>query len=408
MSLLIFGLTQVPASAEEKILKVGVIGPHTGGNARTGGEMMNGVKMAFEDIEYKIGDYTVELIPIDTQSDPIKGTNAYAEAVERKGVQATLSNWHSSVAASLMELAAKYKVPEIGAMGAAGVTTEKYKEDPKFKGLWMKGYPVPAKVSVGYVDSLEDALKRGIWKPAKKVVAIYGDDTDWGRDFANGVKIKFQEAGWEIATEDFFSRTQSDFYPLVSKYKKASVVAIAGSLSDLPTYAAFVKNLSEVGLKSVLIVDGLGWFGEWYKLTGERSNYILDMQARYTTPEAKKWVQTYEKRFGFPPGPVSAALPYDYAHYFIKIAKRTLEKHGKIDKSTLHEVILKEVCTGKLTYGQDEGAILMKRYGYSPETYNDPLLGPDNWYIPVIQYFQGQGHIVYPPSAKEQDFKARE
>ena len=90
----------------EKVLKVGLIGPYTGVAARIGLEVRSGLKEAFERIDYKIGDYKVELVPIDSQGDPAKATAAYAEAVERLGVQATIGNWFSSVAVALMDLAA--------------------------------------------------------------------------------------------------------------------------------------------------------------------------------------------------------------------------------------------------------------------------------------------------------------
>jgi branched-chain amino acid transport system substrate-binding protein len=111
--------------------KLGVMGPFTGPAAKVGTEFKGSVKMAMENIDYKIGDYKIEIVWIDSQSDPAKATSAYAEAVESKGVQVAMLNWHSSVAAAVMDIAAQYKVQHFFAMGAAAIVNEKYKTDPE-------------------------------------------------------------------------------------------------------------------------------------------------------------------------------------------------------------------------------------------------------------------------------------
>jgi ABC-type branched-subunit amino acid transport system substrate-binding protein len=105
--------TQAPAASEPaatggggepaaETISVGVSGPFTGPNALTGTEIMNAVTMAFEGIDYKIGNYTVKLVPIDDQSDPAKGAAAYEQAIASQNVIAGVAGWHSSVAVAQM------------------------------------------------------------------------------------------------------------------------------------------------------------------------------------------------------------------------------------------------------------------------------------------------------------------
>src|SRR5512146_2480755 len=47
--------TQAPA--EEKVFKLGVLGPFTGPSAQVGDEFKQSTKMALDAINYKIGDY---------------------------------------------------------------------------------------------------------------------------------------------------------------------------------------------------------------------------------------------------------------------------------------------------------------------------------------------------------------
>ena len=92
---------------------------------------------------------------------------------------------------------------------------------------------------------------------------------------------------------------------------------------------------------------------------------------------------------------------------FIKILDRTLELHGTLDKETIHKTILDEVNTGKLTYGKADGAIIMSEYKYAPETLPDPVLGPDSYFFPILQYDKGKGNVIFPEVWKEADFKQK-
>jgi ABC-type branched-subunit amino acid transport system substrate-binding protein len=254
--LLIFGATH--GLAQEKVLKVGVMAPFTGPSAQTGDEFKSVSTMAFDNINNQIGDYKIELIWIDSQSDPAKAAAAYAEAVERKGMEVGILNWHSSVAISVMDVAAQYKVPHLFAFGAAPIIDEKYKSDPEKYKYWCgKGWPVPAKLTLGYTECLQNAIDKGLWKPEKKLTAIYGEDTDWGRSQGEALTREFKKIGWEVLSQDYFPPTQTDFYPLLSKWRKEGVSVIAGTSTSAPAITALVKQADEVALGAMIIADGL-------------------------------------------------------------------------------------------------------------------------------------------------------
>jgi branched-chain amino acid transport system substrate-binding protein len=99
-------------------------------------------------------------------------------------------------------------------------------------------------------------------------------------------------------------------------------------------------------------------------------------------------------------------MPYDGANFFIKVARRALEKYGKLDRETIHKIALEEVATGKLDYTAKDGAIMMSRYRWTEQSTPDPVFGPDDWFLPIVQYEGGQGKIVFPERMKEAEFKA--
>ena len=400
-------ITAENAMATEKVFKLGILGPFTGPAAKSGNEMKDAATMAIEEGGNKIGDYKIELIYIDSQSDPAKGTNAYSEAIERKGVQAGILNWNTAVDTALQPVWAKHKVPHFFCLGAGKAVNDKYNslpEDQRY--LIIKGWPIPQKTAVGYVDFLSYALKNGLWKPEKKLVALWGEDTDWGRSLVGGMGKGLKEDGWEIFTEEYFDLKKTDFYPFLNKCKKAGVTVLAGSSSGVASVSALIKQTREIGFRGLLIAEGLGWVGGWYKMTGPASNGVLDMQPQFATPAQKAWVTRFKKKYGYDPSPSAAGMAFDYANFFIKIANRAIESHGSLDSETVTKVGRTEVATGKLTYSREEGALMHARYGTDAANRPDPKISPEDFFFPVIQYTNGKGTVVYPQEMQQGKFVA--
>jgi branched-chain amino acid transport system substrate-binding protein len=262
---------------------------------------------------------------------------------------------------------------------------------------------VPTKLSVAYVETVETAIKKGIWKPAKKVAAVYGEDTDWGRSFGAGIRDQLKAAGWEVTGEDYFSMAEVQFYPLLNKWKNGGVVLIVGTATAPASYAALIKQAREVGLNAYIVADGLGWTGEWYQLAGEASDYVMDQIPQWTTPEAKKFRDNFEKRWSIKPSPSAGGQAYDMTNFFIKLAQEALKQYGALNKETLYKIGQEKLWKGELVYTRADGAIIHEQYKYTPETIPDPVVGLGNYIFPVIQYFGGNGKIVWPDAWKEAD-----
>lgn len=392
------------AMAEEKVVKVGVTLPLTGPYAMWARDAKAATEMAFENIGYKIGDYKFELVWIDDQSDPAKATNAFSEAVEKKGITVALHDVNSSVSVALLDVVAQYKIPLFFPLGAADTINKKYLSDPKkYSYFGGKGWPMPQTLATGYVESITNAVEKGLWKPPTKKVAVYGEDTDWGRSIGGAMAEGFKKSGWEVVSEDFFPQTQVDFYPILSKYKEGKVSVLAGTIGSIASMSAFIKQARELDIKAAIIADQLGGFGDWYKMTGADSNGVLDMVPQLTTPAAKKWAEAFKAKYGFEASPTSTGQAYDYTNFFIKVARRVLEKYNNMDRESFYKVLVEELNTGKLTYSEQEGALLQKQYKYTPESMPDPVVGPDHYFFPVLQYFEGKGYVVYPEDRKERD-----
>lgn len=391
------------ADKQEKIVKIGVIGPFTGPASRVGEEFKGAITMAFDEINNTVGDYKVEFRWIDSESDAEKAARAYEQAIVRDKIDVGFMTWHSWVSVSCMEIAAKYKMPHFFSFGATEVVNEKYESNPEKYKYWVgKSWPTPAKLSIAYVETMEGAIRDGLWTPKNKNVAIYGVDNDWGRSFGNSVAKQFEDAGWNVVTKEWVSLGETEFYPLITKLKNSNVSVVVGSMSDPPSVSSFIKQTREVGLDSFVISDGLGWVGEWYSLTGNASNYVLDQIPQWTTDEAKKFRDDFTARYGFEPGASSGGLCYDQAKFLIKVLQETYKDYGELTQENFAKIAEEKVMTGKLTLTD---GIIMEEYKYTPETFPDPVVGEGYYIFPVIQYFDGTGKIIWPDNWKEIDLQ---
>jgi branched-chain amino acid transport system substrate-binding protein len=394
-----------PTAATQKVLKIGVMGPFTGPVARTGEEIKNSAQMAFEEANYQVGDYTIELVMIDDESDPEKATRAYEEAVLRDGIQAGLLQWNSSTAVAVMEVTAKHKIPHFFGMGETHIVNEKFDSDPDKYGYWMaKGWPMPKNlVSINYAIGLGELLDEGVWAPANRRVAIAGEETDFGRAVGEPLAQYLKDAGWEVVAEDYFPLEEVEFHPLLTKYKAADVSLTVVTATAATAVSSFVKQARETELPGVLVAHGLGWVGEWYDLTGDASDGVLDQIPQLARPEAKAWAGQFEAKFGMKPSPSAGGLAYDWSNMLIKLLEGTLQEYGELNSETIYQFGREKLWTGEFTYTD---GVVMPKYQFTPESIPDPVIGKDAFIFPIIQYEGGEGKVIWPLDWAEADLQA--
>lgn len=385
----------------EQVLTVGVLGPYTGAGAQVGKQFKDVCAMRFEEIDYKVGPYKINLKYIDDESNPEKATRSYEEAIVRDKIDCGLLGWNSEVSLAIMDTAAKYQLPHFYSLSTTKVINKKALSDPEKYSVYVaKWWASPGLTMMGYAETIDGAIENGIWEPDQKKLGVYGVDNDWGRDFAEEAIKTFKEYGWEIIGPEFTPMGDTDFYPLLNKFKSSGATLLIGTCADPAAVSSFCKQADELKVPALRIIDGLGWFGDWYQLTGDSADNVLDLIPQWTKPEAQKFRETFVERYGYEPGPSNAGLAYDAVGFFIENLKDCFDKYGTLDQETLLKYAREEVQTGKVSYTK---GILMDEYVFTDETWPDPEVAIDKYFIPVIQYESGEGKIVWPDEYKARD-----
>jgi len=151
---------------------------------------------------------------------------------------------------------------------------------------------------------------------------------------------------------------------------------------------------------SVIITDGLGWMDDWYGTTGDGSDRILDQIAVWATDESKAFKEAFTARYGYPPAP-SAGLAYDVTGFFIALAEAAYQQSGELSREALYTFVEDELWTGQWSY---TNGIMMEAYRFTEASIPDPVVGEGDYLFPIVQYFDGQGKVIFLPSQAEQSF----
>ena len=390
------------------VLRIGSVGPHTGPASRTGDEFKNGVALALEDareageLPLVIDGQTreVEIVWIDSESSPEKAVRAVTDAITRQGVEFIANGWHSSVAMAIIDAEVPYNIVHIGHLGETQYLSEKINTDPqKYRG-YFKGWPAPPMLAGLYGPPLVHFIEAGLWQPANRRAAILVEDTDFGRGWGDAIIESLTETGFEVLPYDVTTLDESEFSPLLTKYKAQQVSLVGMTSTGNVSASNFVKQFRQQNVPALLIAHGLGWFGEWHDLTGDASDYALAIDSPHAiAPWQEEWVDRYQEKFGMDPGIAASGVTYDY----MRMAIHVLNKAGTLDFETLVEAVYDTPYEGvwnKYVFPREANEFAM-----AP---NEVQVGPFNegFFFPMVQLMGGEANVIWPLEHAKSDFQA--
>ena len=158
-------------------VRIGVVGPFTGPSADFGIPMLNGIKLAVDEIN-AVGGYLgrpLELVVKDDTADPDQGRKVSQELLHEK-VVATIGFCNTGVALKAIDLFQDAKSPLIVPCSTGTAVTAKYPAADSYI------FRVQARDALQAPFMVDDILKRG-WDK----VAIFADKTGYGEGGYNDV-----------------------------------------------------------------------------------------------------------------------------------------------------------------------------------------------------------------------------
>jgi branched-chain amino acid transport system substrate-binding protein len=280
------------APAAELEVKIGHVGPLTGGIAHLGKDNENGARLAIDEANaagIKIDGKAVKFVLVaeDDQADPKVGTTVAQKLVDAKvaGVVGHLNSGTSIPASPIYNGAG---IPVI-----SGSAT-----NPK---LTEQGFKNQFRV-VGRDDQQGPAIASYLASNNKpKVVAVIDDATAYGEGIANEVEKTLKAAKIHVLPREKGTDKTTDWKAILTKLRGRSPDAVFYGGMDA-TGGPLMKQGRELGMKAVFAFGDGACTDEMGKLAGEAAEGLLCSQAGIPAQAAdKKFLDAYKKKFNVDP-----------------------------------------------------------------------------------------------------------
>jgi branched-chain amino acid transport system substrate-binding protein len=316
----LWGAAGSAGQAQESV-KIGLILPMTGGQASTGKQIDNAIKLYMQKNGDTVAGKKIEIILKDDAALPDNTKRIAQELIVNDKVSIIAGFGVTPAALAAAPLATQAKVPEIVMAAGTSIITER------------SPYIVRTSFTLAQSSTIigDWAAKNGI----KKVATLTSDYAP-GNDALNFFKEHFVAGGGEIVEEVKVPLANPDFAPFLQRMKDSKPDAVfvfvpAGQGGN------FMKQYAERGLdKSGIKVIGPGDVMDDDLLNGMGDAALGTVTAHIYSaahPSAmnKAFVADYQKAFNSRPG-FMAVNGYDGMHLIYEALKKT---GGKTDGDEL-------------------------------------------------------------------------
>jgi branched-chain amino acid transport system substrate-binding protein len=277
--------------ADNSPIKVGVVLPLTGEQAKFGEIEKNSLLMGLEEINKAggVNGRMIELLIEDDTGKPDVGRSAVEKLISQDKVVALTGGYSSAVTYAVCAVAQQRKVPFLVSTGSADKMTEQG---------WDYVFRIAPPVSE-YPKALNSFLAE-IVKP--RSVAILHENTLFGQSGAKEFAEQCEKAGIKVLIKDGYEAGAVDFRPLLIKVKAAKPDLVYMISYEMDAALLMVQS-KELNFNPKLFVGGGGGFTlpEFAKNAGDAAELVFSADlwsAHLPYPGAKEYSENFQKRFG--------------------------------------------------------------------------------------------------------------
>ncbi|MDH4984184.1 ABC transporter substrate-binding protein [Aminobacter anthyllidis] len=394
-SMLVAGV--VAGSAQDKTTKIALLAPVSGKAAADGAEMVNGARMAVDEINAAggVAGYKLELVVGDIQdSTPDVVTSVFERLAGDRDVNAMVSGYTSTTNFEI-ELMAEQEMPYIIAGNTAETRAIIAAAPDKYPTVWsyMPTYDAYESELVSVVDGLE---KSGKLPAGNKKAALISSDNPYSKTIMDGLKKNFEAAGWTVTSTDLLPFGEiNDWRPFLAKVREAKPAVIVNTDYISANAATFLTQFLEQPTKSLVFIQYAPSVPEFMELTKDKSTGIMYnmIGGLYGTngdnKRATEVVSKYKAKYGAEPGGYGAHLyeqVYIYADALAKVGDPT-------DRLAIGKAI-----------GETDKQVSIGRIAFDPKTHL-ALQGADAVPILFFQLWNGERKLVYPANLAGAEFQ---
>ena len=211
-----------PAKAEDKITKIGILAPLTGGAAADGEETERGAQLAVEEINAAggVAGYKLEIVVGDTGD---LGPNAVVTAFQRLNSDSAINMMMAGYASASnfeIQYMADAGMPYFLA-GNSKQTAEIITKAPdKYPTIWSFA-PSYDLYETGVIPVIEKWISDGRLTLPNKKIAFISSDNPYSRSISDGMQADAKKRGWEVTDSEIVPFGEiNDWHAFLSKVRQ--------------------------------------------------------------------------------------------------------------------------------------------------------------------------------------------
>ncbi len=338
------------AATAAETIKVGFMAPLSGIFAQAGKDMLEGIKLAFEQIGYQTVGRKIELIEEDDEGNPAVAQAKYRKLVTQDRVHILTGVLLSNIGYGLIPPIERDQLPTLYLTTPDDLTKKNVSK-------WILRTNFAASQPM---HALGDYAARVL--KYKKVAAIPMDNP-FGHEQIGGFQRVFEDGGGRVIQRPWVPLNALDFAPYLSQVSKDAdavcAVFVAGQA------VRFVKQYSEQGLKGKLPLIGSGVMMDEHALRSMGDEAIGVVSALLWSPTLpnpanQAFMKLAEAKLGRSPAYFHAVM-YSSGRWIIEAAKLV---NGQVEDK---ERFVAAVRRASETTEDPRGPIKLDDYGNPTE-----------------------------------------
>ncbi len=302
--------TLATAAFAQDTIKIGVIGPFTGGSSSMGVSMRDGVRLAAKEINASGGvlGKKIELVERDDEAKNERGVQIAQEFINKTKVDAAVGYINTGVALASQRFFQEAKIPVMNNVATGTLITKQFEKEPE-------NY-VFRNAAADYIQApmiVEEAITRRGFKK----VAILADSTAYGDLGRKDLTAALAAKGITPVADEKFNIKDVDMTPQLLKAKEAGAEVIL-TYAIGPELAQIANGMSKLGWKKPMIGSWTLSMANFIDTAGKNGDGATMPQTFIqdpSTPKRKEFIAAYLKEFKPKKdridSPVSAAQGYD-------------------------------------------------------------------------------------------------
>lgn len=344
------------AFAQEKVAKIGVLAPMTGSSAADGQEMLNGARLAAEEINAAggVAGYRIEIVPGDTQDQTADAvTTAFERLAGDRDLHAMMTGYASGSNFEIEMMAEQDMVYLLS--GNSGQTRDIISSDPgAFPTVWSVTPSFDA-YETEMVPVIEELLASGDLKLPNKKVALIASDNPYSKSIMEGLSESFTATGWEVTSTDLLPFGQINDWRAFFAGVREDEPALIINTDYLPGNAAtFMTQFLEQPTDSLIFIQYAPSVPEFLDLTKGKSTgvvYNLLGGALETdkNPRSAEITAKYKAKYNVAPGLYGQAL-YEQVHLYAEALAKVGDPAERLEIGKVLGETNKQIFSGHLRF----------------------------------------------------------